>query len=101
MRILTDNDVDRLATADVVAASMQTALLAAANGEFITPPPVLCDLADERMTFTCGRVPGDWFGSRSYTYPGTRNEDQVVVVHDDTTRHVRGPPSATALGRAA
>lgn len=53
-------------------------------------------LEGRRLAFTCGRVPGDWFGYRSYAAPGSGSDDQVVVVQDERTGRVR----AMAVGRA-
>ena len=98
MRVLSDVEVEQLATPEVVTASMRRAVLAAWRGRLVAPPRAKVELGDKRLMFTCGRVPGDWFGYRSYVAPGAGNEDQVVLVQDDATGAVRGLAVGKTLG---
>lgn len=96
MRLLSDAEVEGLATPEVVRAAMREAVIAAWRGEFISPPRTSRELSDRRLTFTCGQVAGEWFGYRSYVAPGSGAEDQVVIVHDEVSGRVR----AAAVGRS-
>lgn len=98
MRLLTDDDVRRLATRALVHTAMREAVVAAHRGELVAPPRAQADLGDRLLRFTCGARPGDWFGYRSYAAPGDAGDDQVVVVHDETTGAVRGLAVGLALG---
>lgn len=98
MRVLTDDDVARFATPDLVREAMRSALLAAWRGELIAPPRAYAEVGGGRLTFTCGRRPGDWVGFRSYLAPGDHGDEQIVAVQDDTSGVVRGIAVGRALG---
>ncbi|WP_052462314.1 hypothetical protein [Nigerium massiliense] len=75
----------------------------------MAPPRVSADLAGRKLTFTCGAVPGDWLGYRSYVAPGASDDEQVIVVSDEATGAVRrlavgaslGPRRVGAIGAVA
>lgn len=98
MRVLSDVEVEQLATPRVVTTSMRRAVLAAWRGHLVAPPRAKVELGDKPLMFSCGRVPGDWFGYRSYVAPGAGKNDQLVLVQDDTTGAVRGLAVGKALG---
>lgn len=70
------------------------------RGDFLAPPRVSCGMGEQRLTFTCGRVPGDWFGYRSYVAPDSSAEDELVVVQDEVTGRVRAVAYGAVLGPA-
>lgn len=98
VKLLTDDDVRATVTPQLARTAMRDAVVAAYQGRLVAPPRVVAGLADRRLTFTCGSVEGEWYGYRSYTAPGSMNEDQVVVVHDAGTGEVAGLAVGTALG---
>src|SRR5690606_19042123 len=72
--------------------AMREALIAAHRGELVAPPRVHADV----LTFTSGRMPGRWYGYRSYdTHVGG---EQLVVVHAEPTGQVAGVAVGTAIG---
>jgi len=72
--------------------AMREALIAAHRGELVAPPRVHADV----LTFTGGRMPGRWYGYRSYdTHVGG---EQLVVVHAEPTGQVAGVAVGTAIG---
>lgn len=81
----------RLRPASAVAA-MRSALLAAYRGELAAPPRVHAGV----LTFTAGRLPGRWYGYRSYdTHVGGQ---QVVAVHTEPAGDLAGIAVGSALG---
>jgi ornithine cyclodeaminase len=73
-------------------AAMRAALLAAQSGELVAPPRVRSGV----LTFTAGRLPGRWYGYRSYdTHVGGQ---QVVAVHAEPSGDLAGIAVGTALG---
>jgi ornithine cyclodeaminase/alanine dehydrogenase-like protein (mu-crystallin family) len=81
----------RLRPASAVAA-MRSALLGAHRGELVAPPRVHADI----LTFTAGRLPGRWYGYRSYdTHVGGQ---QVVAVHSEPAGELVGIAVGSALG---
>lgn len=98
MEILTDSDVDLLVRPPLARSAMRDAVVAAFQGRLASPPRTVVDVADRRLSFPCGAVAGEWYGYRSYTAPGSAEEDEVVVVHDDRTGAVAGMTIGSALG---
>jgi ornithine cyclodeaminase/alanine dehydrogenase-like protein (mu-crystallin family) len=93
MTIVLDDDAvtARLRPGPAVAA-MRSAVLAAYRGELIAPPRVHADV----LTFTAGRLPGRWYGYRSYdTHAGGQ---QVVAVHAEPSGDLAGLAVGSALG---
>ncbi len=81
----------RLRPASAVAA-MRAALLAAHRGELAAPPRVHAGI----LTFTAGRLPGRWYGYRSYdTHVGGQ---QIVAVHSEPSGDLAGIAVGSALG---
>jgi ornithine cyclodeaminase/alanine dehydrogenase-like protein (mu-crystallin family) len=100
---LTDADVAARVTPTLAVESMRDAVLAAYRGELVTPARTVADLDQGRFLFTAGRWAGRWYGYRAYdTFdhdaPNAR-DDQLVVVHDDTTGRLIGLVVGAELGR--
>jgi len=72
--------------------AMRQALLAAHRGELDAPPRVHAGV----LTFTAGRLPGRWYGYRSYdTHLGGQ---QIVAVHAEPGGELAGVAVGSALG---
>lgn len=97
-RFVTDADVARLLPMPVAVELMATAVRRAHEGTLIHPPRVAADVGVGRLTFTCGAVPGDWFGYRSYLAPGDHDDEQVVIVQDAGTGALRAVYAGRDLG---
>jgi ornithine cyclodeaminase/alanine dehydrogenase-like protein (mu-crystallin family) len=81
----------RLRPASAVTA-MRSALLSAHRGELVAPPRVHAGI----LTFTAGRLPGRWYGYRSYdTHVGGQ---QIVAVHSEPAGDLIAIAVGSALG---
>jgi len=98
VEVLSDADVQARVTPEMARAAMRAAIVAAYEGRLNAPPRTVVELGDRRLTLTCGSVDGAWYGYRSYTAPGSTDEDQLVVVHDATTGAVTALAVGAALG---
>jgi len=98
VEVLSDADVQARVTPEMARAAMRAAIVAAYEGRLNAPPRTVVGLGDRRLTLTCGSVDGAWYGYRSYTAPGSTDEDQLVVVHDATTGAVTALAVGAALG---
>ena len=97
-RVLTDDDVRRLLDAPTAVLWMRSALQDADRGRLVTPARVHTELGWGRLVFTTGALDGEWYGYRSYdTFPTSAGE-QLVVVHDWQTGHLRGLAVGNELG---
>ncbi|MEW2386544.1 NAD(P)-binding domain-containing protein [Micromonospora sp. NPDC047707] len=81
----------RLQPGDAVAA-MRAALIAAHRGDLVSPPRVHAGV----LTFTAGRLPGRWYGYRSYDKH--LDGEQIVAVHREPAGDLAGLAVGTALG---
>lgn len=73
-------------------AAMRAALIAAHRGELIAPPRVRA----ASLMFTAGRLPGRWYGYRSYDVEV--GGQQLVAVHTEPAGDLAGIAVGTALG---
>lgn len=107
--LLDDVDLAQLLPIELAVSLIREALLAAERGRLCTPPRVAADVGDGRLTFTCGGVPGEWVGFRSYLAPGDVGDEQLVVVQDVVSGAIRagyaghdlGPLRTGAIGAVA
>jgi ornithine cyclodeaminase/alanine dehydrogenase-like protein (mu-crystallin family) len=100
---LTDADVTARVTSALAVETMREAVLAAHRGELVAPARTLADLDEGRLLFTAGRWRGRWYGFRAYdTFDhdsASAHDDQLVVVHDDSTGRLLGIVVGAELGR--
>jgi ornithine cyclodeaminase len=80
--------LDAAAAVDV----MRRALVAAYRGELVSPPRVQA----AGVTFTVGRLPGRWYGYRSYDIEV--GGDQLVTVHAEPDGRLAGVAVGSLLG---
>lgn len=98
MKILDDEMIRERVTASLAADAMREAVMAAWRGDLAAPPRATVPLDGGRLAFTCGARTGDWFGYRSYRAPGSVDEEQVVVLHDEESGRVRAIAVGSAIG---
>src|SRR5262245_32616883 len=90
--VLDDAAVTARLRPDAAVAAMRAALLAAHRGELVAPPRVRA----AGLAFTVGRLPGRWYGYRSYdTQVGGQ---QLVALHTEPGGDLAGLAVGTALG---
>lgn len=95
---LEDDELTRRLPATTAVDWCRDAVLAAHDGDLLTPPRAHTDLGEGRFAFTAGRLAGSWYGYRAYdTFP-TPTDQQVVVVHSDLSGQVEGIAVSTDLG---
>lgn len=103
--VLDDSDIQaRLSATDAVR-WMGEAIDAVHRGELVAPPRVHANLGGTDhdgthpggadLAFTAGRMPGSWFGYRSYA---TLPADQLVAVWDEPSGQVRAIAIGAELG---
>jgi ornithine cyclodeaminase/alanine dehydrogenase-like protein (mu-crystallin family) len=101
--ILTDADVAARVTPELAVEAMREAVLAAHRGELDAPARTVADLGEGRLLYTSGRWRDRWYGFRAYdTFDRDSNaarDDQLVVVHDDSTGRLLGIVVGPELGR--
>jgi len=98
--ILSDDDVNRLVSMREAVDAVEHALAQKGEGAFITPPRHYSSNRNGALVFTIG---GDAtqgvFGFRVYgMFPGSREQDQFVVVYDAATGALRGIVRGERIG---
>ncbi|MDO5710634.1 MAG: hypothetical protein Q4P32_02690 [Micrococcales bacterium] len=97
LRVLGDDDIEPWLTPARTRAWVSDALAAHTFGELIAPARTQAAIGHRSLRLTAGQVSGNWFGFRSYLAPGDGRAQEVTVVYDDETMHVRGLHVGTAL----
>lgn len=96
--LLSDADIAERLDAATAVTWCAEAIAAAHRGELLAPPRAHADLGDGRFAFTAGRMPGRWYGYRSYDTLATEDSDQVVTVHSEPSGRVAGIAIGSAIG---
>ncbi|MGH8792174.1 MAG: ornithine cyclodeaminase family protein [Stackebrandtia sp.] len=96
---LTDADVGDRVDAEFAVDACREAILAFHRGELVAPPRVHAELGDGRFAYTAGRLPGRWYGFRSYDTRPVSSGDQITAVHDDATGKLAGVAVGAFLGQ--
>lgn len=87
-RLLTDDDVREVLTAQLAMKAVGGVIRSHAIGEASGGPRVSADLGQGEMTFTVGATP-EVYGYRSYDSLGAGRVDQIVTCLDRRTRRVK------------
>lgn len=96
-RVLGDADVDPWLTPERTRAWVREALEAHTFGRLSAPARADAPVGGRSLRLTTGQEHGDWFGFRSYLAPGDGRAQEVTLVYDDASLHVRGLHVGTAL----
>ena len=96
-RVLADADVDSLLTPERTRAWVRDALRAHTFGQLSAPARADAPVGGRSLRLTAGQEHGDWFGFRSYLAPGDGRAQEVTLVYDDESLHVRGLHIGTSL----
>ena len=96
-RVLGDADVEPLLTPERTRRWVRDALRAHTFGQLSAPARADAAVGGRSLRLTAGQEHGDWFGFRSYLAPGDGRAQEVTLVYDDESLHVRGLHVGTAL----
>ena len=96
-RVLADADVDALLTPERTRTWVRDALRAHTFGQLSAPARADAPVGGRSLRLTAGQEHGDWFGFRSYLAPGDGRAQEVTLVYDDESLHVRGLHIGTSL----
>jgi len=98
--VLSNSDVHRLVSMREAVEAVEKALLRRGVGEFVTPPRHYVANRKGALTFTIGGDAAEGaFGFRVYgMFPGSREDDQLVVVYDAATGELRGIVQGERIG---
>jgi len=98
--VLSNSDVHRLVFMREAVEAVEEALLRRGAGEFLTPPRHYVANRKGALTFTIGGDAAEGvFGFRVYgMFPGSHEDDQLVVVYDAATGELRGIVQGERIG---
>ncbi|HZE40111.1 MAG TPA: hypothetical protein VE172_14990 [Stackebrandtia sp.] len=98
VEVLRDADIIARLTARDAVDWIRQAIGAAHRGELVTPPRTHVPFDGGRLTYTAGRMPGRWFGYRSYDSFDMPSGDQIVAIHAEPSGDVAGIAVTAELG---